>query len=53
MDINFKTENGILLNYEGSEAVVVIPEGIMEIGKNARFLRSFVNKNSQIYLTKV
>lgn len=35
MDAGFKIENGILEKYEGSDPVVVIPDGVTEIGECA------------------
>ena len=32
---DFKIENGVLIEYTGAEACVVIPEGVMEIGDAA------------------
>ena len=35
MSIGFKIEDGVLLKYEGTDSVVVIPDGVVKIGKNA------------------
>lgn len=35
MSIWFKIEDGVLLKYEGTDSVVIIPEGTEKIGKNA------------------
>ena len=35
MSIGFKIEDGVMLKYEGTDSVVVIPEGVEKIGEKA------------------
>ncbi len=35
MEVGFKIEDGLLIKYEGTDAVVSIPEGVTEIGEGA------------------
>jgi hypothetical protein len=35
MDADFKIKNNVLVQYEGKDTVVVIPDGVTKIGENS------------------
>ena len=36
MSIGFKIKDGVMLKYEGTDSVVVIPEGVEKIGEKGK-----------------
>ena len=45
---DFVIENGVLVDYKGSDTVITIPEGVTEIGKEAFFRVSFTLERGRI-----